>query len=97
MCATRICAGKVESPADKKEKANFATPIATRVSRAFGPVSEHLTAQILPQMSLASRASRPGLAVGLSRVLCSDMCSAQRFEQRCRACCLDEPDSLALQ
>ena len=67
--------------ATRFKKRNFAKPIATRDSRAFGPVSRHLTAQILLQMCLASRASRPGLAVGLSR---------------CRAGCQDEPDSLSL-
>ena len=44
----------------------------------------------------AARASRPGLAVGILRVLCNGMCTAQRFhmdtkEQRCGVGCLDEP------
>ena len=48
----------------------------------------------------AARASRPGLAVGLLRVLCKGMCAAQRFymddeEHKCRAGCQDEPDSLS--
>ena len=48
------------------------------------------TAQILPQMCQASRASRSGRAVGILRVLCNGMCTAQRFhmegeEQRCSA------------
>ena len=56
--------------------------------------------QILPQMCISSRASRPGLAVGILQVLCNGMCTAQRFhmegeEQRCRAGCQDEPDSLS--
>ena len=101
-----------DSPDDRKQKAataflrdaiqkrNFAIPIAARASKAFGPISRHLTAQILPQMCNASRASRPGLAVGILRVLCNGMCTAQRFdmegeEQRCRAGCQDEPDSLS--
>ena len=104
---------KLPTPSNKKQKAattllrdeiqkrDFAKPIAARVSKAFGLVSGHLTAQILPQMCHASRASRPWLAVGVLRVLCNGMCSAQRFhmegeEQRCRAGCQDEPDSLSL-
>ena len=72
-----------------------------KYAKYVGPVSRHLTAQILPQMCLASRTSRLGLAVGLSRVFCNGMCTAQRLlyfegeEQRCRAGCQDEPDSLS--
>ena len=48
----------------------------------------------------AARASRPGLAVGILRVLCNDMCTAQQFhtddeEQKCRVGFPDEPDSLS--
>ena len=46
----------------------------------------------------AARASRPGSAVGLLRVLCNGMCSAKRFhadeEQNCRVGCPHESDSL---
>ena len=85
---------------DEIPKRDFAKPVAARVSKAFGPVSRFLTAQILPQMCHASRASRPWLTVGILRVLCNGMCTAQRFhiegeEQRCRAGCQDEPDSLS--
>ena len=50
----------------------------------------------------AARATRPGLAAGMLRVLCNGMSAVQRFhmdgeEQRCRAGCQDEPDSLTLQ
>ena len=54
-------------------------------------------------MKLASRASRPGLAVGFLRILCNGLCTSQRFhsegdEQTCRVGCPDEPDSsLSLQ
>ena len=41
----------------------FAAPIAARASRTFGPISRQLTAQILPRICDAARASRPGLAV----------------------------------
>ena len=52
-------------------------------------------------MKLASRASRPGLAVGFLRVFCNGPCTAQRFhvevdEQKCRVGCPNEPDSLSL-
>ena len=63
--------GKIaDSPNDKKQKAattllsneiperDFAKPIVARVSKAFGPFSGHLTAQILPQMCHAPRTSR---------------------------------------
>ena len=49
-----------------------------------------------------SRASRPGLIVGLLHTLCIGLCSAQRFHaeggaQTCRVGCPDEPDSFTLQ
>ena len=51
-------------------------------------------------MKLASRGSRPGLVVGLLRILCNGLCIAQRLhheenEQTCRIGCPDEPDSLS--
>ena len=56
--------------------------------------------QLVPMTCNAARASRPGLAVGILRVLCNGMCTAQLFhidgqEQRCRVGCHDEPDSLS--
>ena len=85
---------------DEIPERDFAKPVAARVSKAFGPVSRFFTAQIQPQMCHASRAARPRLAAGIPRVLCNGMCTAQRFhiegeEQRCRAGCQGEPDSLA--
>ena len=51
-------------------------------------------------MKLASRASRPGLAVGFLRILRNGLCAAQRFHvegeaQMCRIGCPDEPESLS--
>ena len=52
-------------------------------------------------MKLVSRASRPGLTVGILRILCNGLCTAQRFhtedcEQMCRVGCPNEPDTLSL-
>ena len=95
-------AGRIaDSPSDKKQKAarallrdaipkrDFSPPIVTRASKILGPISRHLMAQIIPMICNAARASRPGLAVGILRVLCNDMCTAHRFhtddeEQKCR-------------
>ena len=65
----------------------------------LGPISRFRIAEILPRMKLASRASRPGLTVGLKRILCNGLWTALRFhaegeEQMCRIGCPDEPDSL---
>ena len=101
-----------DCPNDKKQKAattflrdeipkqDFAKPVAARLSRILGRVSRFRIAQILPQMKFASRASRPGLTVGLLRILCNGLCTAKRChvegeEQRCRVGCSDEPDSLS--
>ena len=86
--------------ATKSIKQDTANPVPARVSRVFGPVSRFLTAQILPQLCHASRASRPGLAVGMLHILCNGLRTAQRFqiegeEQRCRAGCQHELDSLS--
>ena len=77
-----------------------AKQVSVRVSRILGPVSRFRITQILPQMNLASRASRPGLTDGFLRILCNGLCTAQRFHvegeaQMCRVGCLDEPDSLS--
>ena len=58
----------------------------------LGPISRHHVAQILPMIRNAARASRPGLAFGVLRVLCNGMCAAKRFhidtkEQTCRVGC----------
>ena len=80
-----------EFPQDKKQKAatallrdelqkqDFAKIISLRVSRILGPVSRFRIAQILPQMKLASRASRLGVTVRCSRILCNGLCTARRF------------------
>ena len=85
---------------DEIRKQDFAKPVASHVSKIFGPVSRFRIAQILPQMCHASRASRSGLTVGLFRILCNGLCAAQRFhvegeEQMCGVGCPDEPDSLS--
>ena len=93
-----------ESPKDKKkqkaakallsnelQKQDSAKPVSLRVSRILAPVSRFRTAQILPQMNLASRASRPGLTVGFLRI----PQHVEKEEQMCRVGCLDEPDSLS--
>ena len=106
-------AGQVaDSPSDKKQKAattlfrdeipetELCQTNSCACLQGLRTGCRHVTAQILPQMCHASRASRPGLAVGVLRVLCNGMCTAQRFhmegeEQRCRVGCQDEPDSLS--
>ena len=45
----------------------------------LGPISRHRVADILPDMKIVSRASRPGLPVGFLRILCNGLCTAQRF------------------
>ena len=107
-------AGRIaDSPRDKKQKAAprprsatrsknefFSLPIATRASKMLGPISRHLITQTIPMICNAARASRPGLAVGIPRVLCNGLCTAQRFhmddeEQNCRVGCPNETDSLS--
>ena len=67
--------------------------------KSLGPISRHRVADILPHMRIVSRASRPGLLAGFLRILCSGLCTAQRFhtaehDHTCRHGCPDEPDSL---
>ena len=87
--------------ATRSKYVTFAAPIAARASRTFGPISGRLTAQILPRMCEAARASRPGLAVVFYVFFATAVCTAQRFymeveEQRCGAGGQDEPDPLSL-
>ena len=54
---------------------------------------------MMPHMKIVSRASRPGLLVGLFRILCDGLCTAHRFhtdelDHTCRIGCPDELDSL---
>ena len=79
---------------------DFAGPISARASKILGPISRYRVADILLHMKLASNASRPGLAVGMLRVLCNGMCTAQRIhsdeqEHTCHVGCPDRPDSLS--
>ena len=85
---------------DKLCEQDFAGPISVRASKVLGPISRHRIADILPHMKLVSRASRLGLTVGILRILCNVLCTAQRFhtedyEQTCRVGCPNEPDSLS--
>ena len=101
-----------DSPSDKKQKAantllrdaiqirDIAVPIVARASRILGPISRHLMEQIIPMICNAARASRPGFAVEILRVLCNGMYKAKRLhvdneEQTCRVGCSDEPDCLS--
>ena len=84
---------------DKLQKQDFAGPLSSRASRVLGPISRHRVADILPHVKLVSRVSRPGLTVGVFRILCNGLCTAQRFhtekhDHTCRIGCPNEPDSL---
>ena len=78
---------------------NFAGPLSLRASKVLGPISRYRVADILPHMKLASRASRPGLAVGIPRILCNGLCTPLRFhtEEHDHTCRVgsSEPDSLS--
>ena len=85
---------------DKLHEQDFAGPISVRASEVLQPISRHRIADILLHMKLVSRASRPGLAIGVLRILCNGLCTAQRFdtedyEQMCRVGCPNEPASLS--
>ena len=102
--------GKLDDfPQDKKQNAaifrdeffrqDFAGPISLRACRVLGPISRFRIVEILLHMKLVSRVARPGLTVGLLRILCNGLCTAQRFHtegeaQTCRVGCPDEPGSL---
>ena len=86
---------------DTTQKCDFALPIATRAYKNFLDRSvdtiRHHMAEIIPMIRHAARASRPGLAVGILRLLCNDRWTAKRLyvdneEPTCRVGCLDEPD-----
>ena len=79
---------------------DFAVPISLRASKVLGPISRYRVADILPHMKLVSRASRPGLTVGVLRILCTGLCTALTFhteehDHTCRVGCPNEPDSLS--
>ena len=101
-----------EAPNSKKQKIatgllrdclymqDFAGPISARATKISGPISRYRVADFLPHMELASNASCPGLAVGMLRVLCNGMCTAQRFHSdeqghTCHGGCRDRPDSFS--
>ena len=56
---------------DKLYEQDFAGPISVRAFKILGPISRHRIADILLHMKLVSRASRPGLTVGILRILCN--------------------------
>ena len=101
-----------EAPQDKKQEVatgllrdelyeqDFAGPVSLRASKVLGPISRYRVADILPHMKLVLRASRPGLTVGILRILCNGLSTAQRFhtvehDHTCRVGCPNEPDSLS--
>ena len=101
-----------EAPQNKKQKVatgllrdnlheqDFAGPISLRASKVLKPISRCRVADILPHMKLVSRASRPGLTVGVLRILCNGLCTTLRFhteehDHTCRVGCPKEPDSLS--
>ena len=84
---------------DKLREQDFAGPISVRASQGLGPISRYRVADILHHMNFVSRASRP---VGVLRILCNGLCTAQRFhteehDHTCRVGCPGEPNSLSLQ
>ena len=87
---------------DKLHEQGFAGPLSRLASKVLGPISRYRVPDILPHMKLVSRASRPGLTVGIIRILCNGLCTALRFhteefDHTCRVGCPNEPDSLTLQ
>ena len=90
---------RLECCVTKVHTQDFAGPISFRTSKVLGPISRYRVADILLHMELVSRASRPGLIVGLLFIFCNVLDTAQRFhaegfEQTCRVGCPNEPDSL---
>ena len=101
---------------DKLHKLGSAGLRSSRASRALGPISRYRAAgarfcwAYFPSsvielrtsclMKIVSRASRPELTVGVIRILCNGLCTAQRFhteehDDTCRVGCPNEPDSLS--
>ena len=74
---------------DKLLAQDFAWPKSLRASRILGSTSRSCVAEIPPHMKLASRASRPGLTVGSSRILCVGLCTAQRFHTKVKNKCAE--------
>ena len=64
---------------DQLQKQDFAGPLASSASRVLGPISRHRVSDVLPHMKIVSRASRPGLLVGLLRILFHGLCIAKKI------------------
>ena len=64
---------------DKLYEQDVAGPICLRSSKVLGPISRYRIADILLHMKLISRASLPGLTVGVLRTFCNVECTTQRF------------------
>ena len=64
---------------DKLFEQDFDGPIHLRASKVLRPITCVRVADILSHMKLVSRASRPGLTVGVLHILCNGLCAAQRF------------------
>ena len=84
---------------DKLHEQDLAGPLSLRASEVLGPIIRYRVADILPRMILVSRASRPGPAVGVLRILCNGFCTTLRFhteehDHMCRVGCPNEPHSL---
>ena len=99
-CRIRSSSLPLDYSVTKKHTQDFAAPISSRAYKVLGPISRYRVADILLHMKLVLCASRPGLTVGLLRILCNGLCTAQRFhtedfEQKCRVGCPNEPDSLS--
>ena len=80
----------------KFHEEDFTGPLSIRTSKVLGPISRYRVADILLHMNLASRASRPGPTVGVLRILCIGLCTAQIFhteeyDHTCRVGCPNEP------
>ena len=72
VCHMDLAGSVADSPSDKKQEAatallcdtihkrDLAFLITARASRILGPISRHLTAQVIPMICDAARASRPG-------------------------------------
>ena len=64
---------------DKLYEQDFAGTISQRAPEVLGPISRYRVADILLHMKLVSRASRPGLTVGILRILCNGLCKDKDF------------------
>ena len=84
---------------NKLSEQDFAGFISVRASKVLGPISRYRVADILTHVKQVSRASRFVLTVGVHRIVCNVLCTAQRFhtegsDQMCLVGCPNELDSL---